>query len=74
MRSLGLALVVIGALMLGYAGLSSATQKAERTAVPEQVASEDDRQPERSPRLRLVYGGIVLVTGLILLVSNGRSD
>lgn len=69
MRTLGIALVVLGALILGYGGLSSATGET-RTADP----TAEEPAVDRPVKIRPVYGGIALVSGLILLASNGRRD
>jgi len=68
MRTIGIILVVIGALALGWEGFAHAT--TERGDDSSAGTVEQTRTIWVPP----VVGGIVVVTGLILLASNGRRE
>ena len=61
MRTIGLILVLLGALMLGYQGFASAERE------PFKLAAEDKGQNVAIPP---VLGGIAVTGGLILFVSG----
>jgi len=69
MRTLGIILVALGALALGWEGFTYATTESGDNASG-LVSSEKSRTVWVPP----VVGGIVVVTGLILLASNGRRE
>jgi hypothetical protein len=69
MRWIGIILVLIGGLTLGYRGFES---KIQRVETPEAGQVESKKEPwwHLSP----IAGGIVLVSGLLLLASSGRRE
>lgn len=67
-RILGIVLVALGALGLGWQGLSS--WSAERPGGPGGTAVEQFRTVTVPP----VVSGIAVVSGLILLASHGRRE
>jgi hypothetical protein len=70
MRILGIVLVVLGALALGYGGFTYVTRENVVDAGPIQVSA--DRQ--KTVWIPPVVGGIAVVTGLILLASGTRRE
>jgi hypothetical protein len=69
MRIVGIILVVLGALGLGYQGFTYVTKEKVVDAGPVQVT----RDKENSVWIPPVVGGIALVSGL-LLIATGRRD
>jgi len=69
MRTIGIILVALGALALGWAGFTDAT--TESGAVASGFANSEQSRGVWVPP---VVGGIVVVMGLILLASNGRRE
>jgi hypothetical protein len=70
MRIIGIALVILGALALGYGGFTYVTRENVVDAGPIQVSA--DRQ--KTVWIPPVVGGIAVVTGLILLASGTRRE
>ncbi len=71
MRIVGIILVVLGALILGYGGFSYATRETVAEAGPVEVTTEKQKTVWVPP----VVGGIAVVTGLIMLtLSGGRRE
>ena len=70
MRILGIVLVVLGALALGYGGFSYVTREKVVDAGPVQVTANREKTVWIPP----VVGGIAVVTGLILLVTGSRRE
>ena len=60
-RAVGIVLVILGALVLGYQGFT-------------RVADERVEARTKVVWIPPVVGGIVLVSGLILLVAESRDD
>jgi len=69
MRWIGLILVLIGGLTLGYRGFESRIQPVE---IPEAGQIEIAKEP--SGPFSPVVGGIALVSGLLLLASSDRRE
>jgi len=67
MRVIGMILVLIGGLTLGYQGFESRIRNSEPEADPSVMQKE-------SGHLSPVAGGIALVSGLLLLASNPRRE
>jgi len=67
MRVIGIILVLIGGLTLGYQGFET------RIRSTEQETDQSVTQKE-SGHLSPVAGGIALVSGLLLLASNPRRE
>jgi len=68
MRTIGIILVALGALALGWEGFAHAATESgggSNSGTVEQT---------RTIWVPPVVGGIVVVTGLILLASNGRRE
>ena len=71
MRMLGLIIVILGALALGYGGFSYVTRDKVVDAGPVQVSA--DRQ--HTVWIPPVVGGIAVAAGLVLMVvGGGRKD
>jgi len=70
MRVLGIILVVLGALGLGYQGFTYVTKEKVVDAGPVQVSADKEHNVWIPP----VVGGIAVVSGLILLATGGRKD
>jgi len=70
MRTVGIILVILGALGLGYQGFTFAGKDTAADARPAQAAQD----PENSVRVPPVAGGIAVVSGLLLLATGGRKD
>jgi hypothetical protein len=70
MRIVGLILVVLGALALGYQGFTYVTREKVVDAGPVQVSADREKTVWIPP----VVGGIAVVSGLVLLASGSRRD
>jgi len=68
MRILGIVLVVLGALALGYGGFTYVTRENVVDAGPVQVTADREKTVWIPP----VVGGIAVVSGLILLAGGTR--
>lgn len=66
MRAVGLILVILGALVLGYQGFVHTEREPSRPDVLE----PSTRKTGRNGALPPVLGGIALTSGLILMVSG----
>jgi len=69
-RIVGIVLVILGALALGYGGFTYITREKVVDAGPVQVTADREKTVWIPP----VVGGIAVVGGLILLATNGRKD
>lgn len=69
MRTIGIILVTLGALALGWEGFTYAMTDDGGDG-PDPATGEQTRTVWVPP----VVGGIVIVTGLILVASNGRRE
>ena len=70
MRVVGIVLVVLGALALGYGGFTYVTRDTVVDAGPVQVST--DRQ--QTVWIPPVVGGIAVVTGLLLIATAPRRE
>ena len=71
MRMLGLIIVILGALALGYGGFTFVTREKIVDAGPVQI-TKDKENPVWIPP---VVGGVAVAAGLILMVvGGGRKD
>lgn len=69
MRIVGLVLVILGALALGYGGFTYVTHEEVTDAGAAEVVEK-----KKTVWIPPVAGGIALVTGLIILVTTGERD
>lgn len=67
MRLLGIAFVVLGALVLAYQSVTFVTRETVVDAGPVQISA--DRQ--RTVWIPPVVGGVAVVTGLVLIAGGG---
>jgi len=67
MRMLGLILVILGALALGYQGFTYVTKEKVVDAGPVQVTADKQNTVWIPP----VVGGIAVAAGLVLMVVGG---
>lgn len=70
MRVVGIILVVLGALALGYQGFTYVARDTVVDAGPVQVTA--DRQ--KTVWIPPVVGGIAVVTGLIMLATSSKRE
>ncbi len=70
MRLVGIILVILGVLGLGYGGFSYVTEEKIIDAGPIEVSADKQRTVWIPP----VVGGIVLVSGLLLVVGGTKRD
>jgi len=70
MRIVGLVLVILGALALGYGGFTYVTHEE----VTDAGTAEGTVGKEKTVWIPPTAGGIALVTGLIVLVTTGERD
>ena len=71
MRMLGLVIVILGALALGYGGFSYVTRDKIVDAGPVQVSADKEHNVWIPP----IVGGVAVAAGLILMVvGGGRKD
>lgn len=69
MRIVGLVLVILGALALGYGGFTYVTTEEVTDAGVAEVVEK-----RKTVWIPPVAGGIALVTGLIILVTTSERD
>ncbi len=69
MRLIGIILIVLGALALGYGGFSYVSREKVVDAGPIQVSADKEKYVFVPP----VIGGIAVAAGLVLL-ATGRRD
>ena len=70
MRLLGIILIVLGALALGYQGFTYVTRESVVDAGPIQITADREKTVWIPP----VVGAIAVVGGLALLVTSGRKS
>jgi hypothetical protein len=68
MRVVGIVLVILGALALGYGGFTYVTRQNLVDAGPVQITANREKTVWIPP----VVGGIAVVTGLLLLATSSR--
>lgn len=68
MRTTGIVLIVIGALMMIYTGFNYVTEKKVLDVGPIEVNKQENNPVRWSP----IIGGVLLVAGLIAVVSNKK--
>lgn len=69
MRTLAIILVVVGGLMTIFTGFNLVTKKEVADIGPIEINKEEKTPIAWSP----IVGGILLVAGVVLLVTNKRS-
>ena len=67
-KSIGIALVVIGALMVVYNGFNYVTEKKVVDIDPIEINKKEDNPVRWSP----ILGGILIVGGIIIVVSDKK--
>lgn len=70
MRMLGIILIVLGALALGYQGFTYVTRESIVDAGPVQITADREKTVWIPP----VDGGIAVVGGIALLLGGGRKS
>jgi hypothetical protein len=70
MRIIGIVLVILGALALGYGGFTYVTRDKVVDAGPVQITADREKTVWIPP----VVGGIAVVGGLILLATGSRRE
>jgi hypothetical protein len=68
MRIIGIVLIILGGLMLGYQGFTYVTREKVVDAGPVQVTADREKTVWIPP----VVGGVTLVAGAALLVLGSR--
>lgn len=68
MRLLAIALIILGALVLGYQGFTYVSREKVVDAGPIQISADREKTVWIPP----VVGGIAVVAGLVLLASGKR--
>ncbi|QEL13632.1 DUF3185 domain-containing protein [Limnoglobus roseus] len=68
MRLIGIILIALGALSLGYGGFSYVSREKVVDAGPIQVSADKEKYVFVPP----VVGGIAVVAGLVMLASGKR--
>ncbi|MBC5842790.1 MAG: hypothetical protein K2Y30_04200 [Flavobacteriaceae bacterium] len=67
-KSIGIVLVVIGALMVVYNGFNYVTEKKVVDIGPIEINKKENNPVSWSP----ILGGVLLVGGIILIVSDKK--
>jgi len=70
MRIVGIVLVILGALALGYGGFTYVTREKVVDAGPVQVTADREKTVWIPP----VVGGIAVVSGLLLIATSGKRE
>ena len=71
MRMIGLVIVILGALALGYGGFTYVTREKIVDAGPVQITKDKENAVWIPP----VVGGVAVAAGLVLMVvGGGRTD
>lgn len=66
----GILLIVLGVISLGYQGINYTTQKKVLDVGPIQATKEEHKTIPLPP----IIGGIALVGGIALLFANGKNS
>lgn len=69
MKTLGIILIVLGALMMAVTGFNYVTKKKVVDLGPLEINKEQDHPVQWSP----IVGGILFVGGIIALAANKKS-
>ena len=70
MRMIGLIIVILGGLALGYGGFTYITREKIVDAGPIQITADKENTVWIPP----VVGGVAVAGGLLLMVVGGRKD
>jgi len=70
MRIIGIVLIILGALALGYQGFTYVTRDTVAQAGPVQVTAEREKTVWIPP----VVGGVAIAAGAAMLVLGGRKS
>ncbi|MBT1702978.1 hypothetical protein [Chryseosolibacter indicus] len=70
MKTLGIILIIIGALMTVFTGFNLVTKKEVADIGPVEINKEEKTPIYWSP----ITGGILLVAGIIIMVSSKRGS
>jgi hypothetical protein len=70
MRVVGIALVILGAVALGYGGFTYVTRENVVDAGPVQITADREKTVWVPP----VICGIAVVAGLLVLATSGRRE
>ena len=66
MKSIGIIIIIIGLLMIIYTGFNIVTQKNVVDLGPIQINKTENHPVQWSP----IVGGVLLVAGLIIVLTN----
>lgn len=69
MRTLGIILIVIGAVMTVFTGFNLITKKEVADIGPVEINKEEKTPVKWSP----IVGGVLLIAGIVIVVSNKRT-
>ena len=68
MKNLGIILIVIGVVMMLFTGFNFITREKVVDVGPVHISKNKDNPVQWSP----ILGGVILVAGIVLMVSNKR--
>jgi hypothetical protein len=69
MKNVGIVLVVIGLIMMVITGFNYVTREKVVDVGPVEVTSKENHPVQWSP----IIGGVLLIAGIIVMVSNKKS-
>jgi uncharacterized membrane protein len=69
MRTLGIILIVIGAVMTVFTGFNLITRKEVADIGPVEINKEEKTPVKWSP----IVGGVLLIAGIVIVVSNKKT-
>ena len=67
-KTIGIALIVLGALMIGYTGFNYVTTQKVIDIGPIEINKEKEHLVHWSP----IVGGILMVGGIVMMINNKK--